>query len=336
MTWFDSITGIGEESPAQVRQTLSVEDDCIVCPNGNRIAFGRLETPKLAELRASVARTDVPSGRSTIREVVGDVRQLHQDADNANALFQVASQFNLLEMASPSVTPERGVGIYEHDHTQGPACAIACGAGTIYRNYFARVADAAGQCSIGQSAGQQIDCSADLGMSLANPDRIGELWSMENGYLFPTDKGLDQITTRLQLASKSELDELRGELRIGLQWNADVTLPDSEHRVSQAYCSGLPVAYGRQPTDAWTDFAKLVLDAAYEATICAGILNASQTGVNTVFLTLLGGGVFGNRDEWIIAAIEQAVAKYCDHNLDVAIVSYGNSKPIVEELASRR
>ena len=329
MTWFENITGIDEESPEQVRRALSVDGDCIVCPNGNRMVFGRLETPKLAELRSAVATTDAPPGRASIREVVGDVRQLHRDADNANALFQVASQFNLLEMTSPSVTPELGVGIYENDHTQGPACAISCGAGTIYRNYFAPVADAGGQ-----SASQQIDCSADLGKSLANTD--GKLWSLENGYLFPTDKGLEQITTRLQLASETELDELRGELRIGLQWNSEVTLPGAEHRVSQAYCSALPVAYGRQPTEAWTDFAKCILDAAYEATICAGILNASQTGVNAVFLTLLGGGVFGNRDEWIIAAIERAVAKYRDHDLDIAIVSYGRSKPVVAELVSRR
>jgi hypothetical protein len=115
MTWFENITGIDEESPEQVRRELSIDHGCIVCPNGNRIAFGRLETPKLAELRSAVATTDAPRGQSSVREVVGEVRQLHSDADNANALFQVASQFNLLEMTGPSVTPERGVGIYEHD-----------------------------------------------------------------------------------------------------------------------------------------------------------------------------------------------------------------------------
>jgi len=31
---------------------------------------------------------------------------------------------------------KHGVTRYQHDHTQGPACAIACGAATIYRNYF--------------------------------------------------------------------------------------------------------------------------------------------------------------------------------------------------------
>ena len=48
--------------------------------------------------------------------------------ENAGALFQVASQLNLLEMTGPEVTPEDGVTIYQDDRTQGPACAIAAGA----------------------------------------------------------------------------------------------------------------------------------------------------------------------------------------------------------------
>lgn len=74
-------------------------------------------------------------------------------AQNAGALFQVASQFNLLEMQSHHNTPESGVGIYGSDSTQGPACAIASGAGTIYRNYFVPV-----NGQIGQSKDNQIDC----------------------------------------------------------------------------------------------------------------------------------------------------------------------------------
>ena len=38
--------------------------------------------------------------------------------DNAGALFPVASQFNLLEIPSRQVTPERGVDVYESDRTQ--------------------------------------------------------------------------------------------------------------------------------------------------------------------------------------------------------------------------
>jgi hypothetical protein len=32
--------------------------------------------------------------------------------------------------------PEHGVTVYAGDPTQGPACALACAAGSVYRNYF--------------------------------------------------------------------------------------------------------------------------------------------------------------------------------------------------------
>jgi hypothetical protein len=80
----------------------------------------------------------------------------------AGALFQVASQFNLLEMVSPEVTPEQGVTRYQHDKTQGPACAIAAGAATIYRDYFVPVGDA-----VGQTSERQLDALADLGAALS-------------------------------------------------------------------------------------------------------------------------------------------------------------------------
>jgi hypothetical protein len=326
MTWFEELTGIEERSPDQVRKELLVEGNQLVCPDGKRIAFGRLDTPMLSELRQEVASLNDSPRRSIISEIVADVRSLHADPTNANAMFQVASQFNLLEMTSPSVTPERGVGIYENDRTQGPACAISCGAGTIYRNYFA---DVEGQ--IGQTADKQIDCSADLGVALGNTNR--RLWKMQNGYLFPSDKGLAEIARTIQSASEAERDVLLGHLRIGLQIDADVTLDGASHRVSQAYCSALPVAYGRQPTDQWTEFAKLVLDAAYEATFAAAVSNATKHfGNPIVYLTLLGGGVFGNRDRWIIDAIKRAFRKYIHHGLDVRVVSYSRSKPAVAEL----
>lgn len=327
MTWFQRLTEIEEESPAQVREQLSLVDDCIVCPGGKRIAFGRLETPKLAELRRSVADLQTESRPSTVREIVGDVRALHADPANAGALFQVASQFNLLEMTGPAVTPERGVGIYEHDPTQGPACAIACGAGTIYRNYFANV-----DGQRGQSSDKQIDCSADLGQRLGNTG--GRLWKMRNGYLLPSDQGLTEVTQTLRSASEADREALLGQLRIGLQLDAEVTLDRAGRRVSQAYCSALPVAYGRQPADQWANFAQLILDAAYEATLAAAVINSVRTGNRVVYLTLLGGGVFGNRDGWIIAAIERAFCKHAQHGLDVRIVSYTRSKPVVAQLVS--
>jgi hypothetical protein len=62
-------------------------------------------------------------------------------------------------LVGPSVTPEDGVTRYECDRTQGPACAIAAGAATIYRNYFAPVGS-----GHGQTKDRQIDALAGLGL----------------------------------------------------------------------------------------------------------------------------------------------------------------------------
>jgi hypothetical protein len=119
---------------------------------------------------------------------------MHQLHENAGALFQVASQFNLLEMISPEVTPEDGVTRYRNDPTQGPACAIAAGAATIYRNYFAPIGG-----GYGQTATRQFDGLADLGAALAAAlnKPVEALWRMSNGYALCTRAGLDAIAAHL-------------------------------------------------------------------------------------------------------------------------------------------
>ena len=329
MTWFEQLTGFPEISPTAVRQNLKIEGDTMTSlVNGRRWSYGRLETPSLAELRQRVEASAKPTGRISVREVVADTRDLHADISNADSVFQVASQFNLLEMVGPNTPPEDGVGIYEDDLTQGPACAIAAGAGTIYRNYFANV-----NGQIGQSRNNQIDCLAELGRKLGNTDN--RLWEMRNGYALATRSGLNEISTRLRSLNESQLDELRQSLRIGLQWNTQVTVNASTHAVSQAYCSAVPVAYCSHPAHLWGSLARLVLDAAYEATICAAILNMQNTGNNRVFLTLIGGGAFGNEPDWILKAIKHAFRIYEHWNLDVAIVSYGWPQPPVQKLAEQ-
>lgn len=324
--WFEKLAGFAERSPDQVRANLYIEGDSLVSRvNGRSWRHGRLETPSLGDLRDRVQKGKPQSARLLLREVVADVQSLHANATNSGATFQVASQFNLLEMASQNATPELGVDIYEHDHTQGPACAIAAGAGTIYRNYFAPTNGA-----IGQSARNQIDCLADVGLALGNEN--SRLWQMVNGYALPSESGLEEVATRLQACNESELDRLRAKLRVGIQWNTQVTLPGAKHLVAQVYCSALPVAYSSYPFGPWESFAQLVLDAAYEATFCAAILNSRQAGSNKLYLTQLGGGVFGNKTSWITAAIKRSLDLYKHADLDVAIVSYRPSKPHVKEL----
>ena len=329
MTWFERLTGIEERNPEHVRAQLDFEGETLISrANGQRWQAGRLETPSLGELRQRVGQLDLPAGRLQVGEIVADARELHADPDNANALFQVASQFNLLEMIGPDRTPEHGIGIYEHDRTQGPVCAISAGAGTIYRNYLVSV-----NGSPGQSADSQIDCLADLGEALGNQDQ--RLWTMRNGYALATETGLADIAEHLKRASEPERDELRVRLRIGLQWNTQVTVPDCDHTVSQAYCSALPVAYSHLPNNQWEAFARLVLEASYEAVICAGLANMHATGDHRVYLTMIGGGAFGNRDQWIVESIQWAIEKWRSAPLELKVVSYGRSQPVVQSMIER-
>lgn len=143
MDWFEELTGFAEQSPEQVRANLSLFSGRL-CSVVNKRCWhvGRLTLPSLAQLRTIKPHT---KGKLKVRELVADVQHLHTQAENADALFQVASQFNVLEMVSPNVAPEEGVGIYQQDRTQGPACAIAAGAATIYRNYFVELDGQLGQ-----------------------------------------------------------------------------------------------------------------------------------------------------------------------------------------------
>jgi hypothetical protein len=329
MTWFTELTSCSESSPAQVRNDLRVTGPYLISlKSGQRWQWGTLNIPTLAQLREQVQAIKHKSSKLTLSEVVGDVQKLHVDARHANATFQVASQFNLLEMMSPDVSPERGIGIYERDHTQGPACAIACGAGTIYRHYFVPI-----DSDFGQSEERQIDCLDHIARFFRNAER--RLWKMQNGYMLPTLEGLNIIATELRQLTTNRIDELRSLLRVGIQSNTQVTLNACQHTVHQVYCSALPVAYTTLPDEAWEPLARLTLEAAYEATFSAAVLNAEACGNHDLFLTLLGGGAFGNRLEWIMDAIERSIDLFSLSGLKVSIVSHGRSKLKVRELVDK-
>ncbi|MEN9672433.1 MAG: hypothetical protein RL553_698 [Planctomycetota bacterium] len=317
MSWFENLTGCVGESPESVREHLFIDGQRLCSRlNGKSWLCGELETQTLAQLRQRVLNTKYDLAPISVRNVVGNVQHLHLNRANENAVFQVASQFNLLEMTSPRVTPECGVGIYEHDFTQGPACAIAAGAGTIYRNYFVDI-----NGRIGQTADNQIDCLSGIAKLFDNSKQ--RLWKMVNGYALPSAEGLEEINRKLESMDETALDTVRQALQIGLHWDTQVTLGDASHTVSQAYCSAMPVAYTPHTKELWAPLAKLVLEAAYEATICAAILNGDRNRNNRLFLTRLGGGAFGNSPDWITDAISRSLELYSDSGLDVAIVSYG-------------
>ena len=331
MDWFEKLTGFREAGYEETRSRLEVADGRLRSRvNDASYETGALELVSLQALRERAERGGNLAGRIRTSVVTGDVRRMHQSSEYAGALFQVASQFNLLEMVSPDVTPEDGVTRYQNDHTQGPACAIAAGAATIYRNYFAPT-----DGRPGQTASRQLNGLADLGEALSSGTNlpVSDLWTMKNGYALCNKSGLDAIARYLRTLAPGEIDRLRGKLRIGVHRDVEVTEAAGPRRpkVSQAFCSALPVAYTQVPAPHWESFASLVLEAAYEATLWAAVMNAQRGVSNVVLLTLLGGGAFGNRSDWIHAAIRRALTVMVTVDLDVRLVSYG--RPSKEVLA---
>ncbi len=331
--WFERLTGFREDGYAATQQRLAVDrDELVSTVNGRRYGIGQLTVPTLAELRS---RVNTAGGqRTSIGALVGDARGLHSDPRFAGALFQVASQFNLLEMTSQHITPEQGVTRYAADPTQGPACAMAAGAATIYRNYFVPVGD-----QIGQTAQRQVDALAGLGAALSELTGlpVDALWTMQNGYALGTDDGLSAIGRVLDQASDDVRDGLRGRLAIGLHRDVEVTDVDGGERrlVSQAFCSALPLGYSRVTRRTWEPLARLVLEATYEATLLAAAEQAAQGRSNTVLLTRVGGGVFGNDPAWIDHAIERALGIVEHAGLDVRIVGHRDVSPEVTAIIER-
>jgi hypothetical protein len=316
--WFERLTGFRETTYEVTRDRLFVDDtELVSTSNGSRWGVGVLTLPTLAELRDRV-RLD-GGARSTVTNLVGDARALHSSPEFEGAAFQVASQFNVLEMTGPSITPEDGVTRYESDPTQGPACAIAAGAATIYRNYFAHVDGHAGQ-----TADRQLDTLAPLGSALSTSigRPVEALWEMRNGYALCSTDGLAAISELLTSCGDAERDDLRGRLAIGLHRDVQVTdIPAVRRLVSQSFCSALPVSYGGSGN--WERFARLILEACYEATLLAAAENAAHGGSNIVLLTRVGGGAFGNDDAWIDDAIVRALAIVENAGLDIRLVSRG-------------
>ena len=334
MDWFERLTGFREADYASTLRRLSIAAGCLVSDASTaRFGVGRFEMVSLRELRQrGSALPDAEVVR--LSNVVGDVRALHRERELAGALFQVASQFNMLEMADPELTPEDGVTRYARDRTQGPACALAAGAATIFRNYLVPVGD-----SVGQTAHRQLDGLAEIGAALSQAlgRPVTELWRMQNGYALCTEAGATRIGEHLNRAEETARDALRAELRIGVQWDAEVTEVEAAPRptVTQAFCSAMPVGYSEVSPATWAPFAQLILEAAYEATLLVGRLNAARGASNVVLLTRLGGGVFENRAEWINTAIERALALHPRCGLDVRLVSYGRLDESNREVETR-
>lgn len=336
--WFMDLFGFREVQYEDAQRRLEVRPDkdspgCFVMEGENEKVYkvGRFSTPSLHELqKQALAKGGLGAlpGRLRVVNMRGDVSSSIGDPDNRHATFQVASQFNCLEYVGPTMRPEYGVTMYSGDRTQGPACCIACGPACVYRNYFAQV-----DGGVGQRHNRQINNLRDLSEKLGNEPHH-RFFRVEGGYTLATDRGLMALSSELDGLREEEYQALRRELRVGVHEDVQVTsmewgtcpVLDEEQTVTQVLGSACSVSYSQNDRDLWEPMARLVLSASYEATLWAALLAAlrhrGKGGSRRVFLTCLGGGVFGNESRWITDAMHEAFSKFKNCNLEVYIVTY--------------
>ena len=144
-TWFDVLFGTNEDVKGsrlgrsdrelfeQTKSKFKFDDRLLTAPNNREFDTGSFYAPSLGDLRESPMSL---KGSLKLSCVKGDAGKLQAEVKNQYATFQVASQFNCLEMPAPSVTMYEGIGHYEIDETQGPVCSIGAGAALFVRNYF--------------------------------------------------------------------------------------------------------------------------------------------------------------------------------------------------------
>ena len=218
-------------------------------------------------------------------------------------------------MTGPSITPDKGITGYEWDHTQGPACALSCPAATLYRNYF-----------LGHDPSLKETYQVNLleGVDNLLKNEENKYWYIQNGYC-KAHVNFGKLRPFLE-ENKQIHAEIVENLKIGIHWETEVS--DRKHRVCQVFCSALPISYNRQRDEEWEIFAKLVLEGYYKGCLLVGAISALEKNKMKVkvYLTMLGGGAFGNPEWWIKEAIEKSLGVVDRNLVEVVLVKFGSLK----------
>jgi len=340
--WFSKVFGFPETDYNKTQSMFSYDEATGTLKSAKKdrvFMAGRLETPTLEEFRArtDLADAEAKLGRRQlgVEEIIADVSGLHSLPEAAGALFMAASQFNALEHTSQSGTPEQGITCYSSDRTQGPACAVSCAPGTVVRNYFTFGSRG------GQTQGRQLR-NLELVEEVLN-NKQEKYFKVQNGYSLANNADLERLSSALR-KSEDLQEAVRRKLRIAIQMDTEVVTSGFGAKmyegppqlVTQAYCSAIAVSYSRCHSRNWEAFARLILESAYESTLYAAVenflRNPDAPGSRRVYLTALGGGVFGNDMEWIKDAMSKAFKKFQNIGLEIYLVSYGRSEKEMKQL----
>jgi len=320
--------GSGEYNNIIKKMLIFEGKECII--NGNKkYRAGNLDILSIGELREKTKKLNKKGGGS-FSVVIGyntdfnsiyrdkvDIAALQTNEKNKDAVFQIASNFSGLEPICKTDIPENGISKYIYDNTQGPIASISAAPGLIYRMY-----------GIFNNNTNQKDWRQKNNNQINLLHNVSSFYPVVNGYVdLSLCKYLNRPTQNL-----IDLVEIAFHHNIqtcyGLSYGSDheVCL-DNSQIINQIFTSSIDLGKSSGNTNYLlfdqypgivTDLTQVLLDAAYEGTIRSCWLFDKQT----LYLTLIGGGVFNNSLSWIAQSLEKLSSLIIDSGITITLVIY--------------
>lgn len=233
--------------------------------------------------------------------------QVFADVDPENpkkpkSMFQVASNFNGIETIDEEATPETEdfTTNYIYDHTQGPGASVSAGPAAIAR-VFAAYYDDRNPAQEWAQRGLKHQVNMLAG--------VRDHYRVVNGYVVNFD-GQKDVTQPLPDTSERGLDSIAGKVQLCVHENADVTFgaryydnDDNDymavlkdpHRINQVFTAAMNLRQGANgKANQMLPDSPIKSKALLRASYMGSYLAAINTGCESLYLTLIGGGAFGN------------------------------------------
>lgn len=309
--WLYPVFGIFDDRPlSRAARSIVYDEDAgeIHMPNGTTLQSGTFHRPTLRSLLddARDAKRTMASYALQLKIIVGedvgesiltrDVVSLHDAQHRTIPLWQVASQFNALEMISPQVSYKDGILDYVNDATQGPRAALACAPGTLVRNLY------------------YPDTNAVYKMGLR----------IKNGYLL-YEKRPELVHDRW-VSEDLIVPYMENTGVYGIHYNAQNRAwykHETSNVVHQVFTSAIPMNMYGNGGDAQVqeEVARNAIYAAYVGVLALS-LKLEPFNDPIVHLTLLGSGSFGVPVKVVMEEMIHALRVFARHPIQVRVHVY--------------
>uniref|UniRef100_A0A6B2L742 Uncharacterized protein n=1 Tax=Arcella intermedia TaxID=1963864 RepID=A0A6B2L742_9EUKA len=336
--FFEEIWGF-KESIKSVKEYLQIDtssdkNHIISLINARTVQPGNFETRKINSFNEQDLVAKIKK-KGTLSIVIGngphttqydrvDIGALQAHPANRGATFQVASNFNCLEFVDERDSASVGITKYVFDQTQGPAACISAAPGVLYRNYFVP---------------HYVDGKLYKG-------QLEQQINLLNNFFIPVTNGYinfngNELTEIYEPTWDDHFFTDYGDVKVGVQTNVEVTsgtkrdgliymVEQSGQIINQVFTAsinlgGTRAMFASRPKI--QKLAQMLLKAAYRGTILVAMENALKAppelvGRNKLFLTLIGGGAFGNDLEWIVGALYEQLELIKRSGLEITLVIY--------------